>query len=105
MSSRRCRPGSRCRRSRCACTTRKVTYTLTLTSAGLVSRVKSSYAATGVFDKSEYDGKTITYPQGRLPRVGHQGVDQGTGPREGGQQAEQLTVPFTRRPPALLSRH
>ncbi|MFD1545340.1 hypothetical protein [Nonomuraea guangzhouensis] len=38
----------------------KVTYTLTLTSAGLVSRVKSSYAATGVFDKSEFDGKTIT---------------------------------------------
>jgi hypothetical protein len=38
----------------------KVSYTLTLTSAGLVSGVKSSYAATGVFDKSEFDGKTIT---------------------------------------------
>ncbi|MBB5780643.1 hypothetical protein [Nonomuraea jabiensis] len=38
----------------------KVAYTLTLTSAGLVSRVKSSYAATGVFDKSGFDGKTIT---------------------------------------------
>ncbi|MFB4275400.1 hypothetical protein ACBJ59_08865 [Nonomuraea sp. MTCD27] len=38
----------------------KVSYTLTLTSAGLVSSVKSSYAATGVFDKSEFDGRTIT---------------------------------------------
>ncbi|GAA2207622.1 hypothetical protein GCM10009850_030800 [Nonomuraea monospora] len=38
----------------------KVTYTLTLTSAGLVSRVKSSYAATGVFDTNGFDGKTIT---------------------------------------------
>lgn len=38
----------------------KVSYTLTLTSAGLVSRVKSSYAATGVFDMSRYDGKTMT---------------------------------------------
>lgn len=38
----------------------KVSYTLTLTSAGLVSRVKSSYAATGVLDISRYDGKTMT---------------------------------------------
>ncbi|MGW0811502.1 hypothetical protein [Nonomuraea sp. NPDC002799] len=38
----------------------KVTYTLTLTSAGLVNRVKSSYAATGVIDANGYDGKTIT---------------------------------------------
>ncbi|MFI6635239.1 hypothetical protein ACIBI7_40675 [Nonomuraea fuscirosea] len=38
----------------------KVSYTLTLTSAGLVSRVRSSYAATGVFDTSAFDGKTIT---------------------------------------------
>ncbi|GAA2821441.1 hypothetical protein [Nonomuraea rubra] len=38
----------------------KVSYTLTLTSAGLVSRVKSSYAATGVFDRNEFEGKTIT---------------------------------------------
>ncbi len=38
----------------------KVSYTLTLTSAGLVSRVKSSYAATAVFDLSRYDGKTMT---------------------------------------------
>ncbi|WP_344862901.1 hypothetical protein [Planomonospora alba] len=38
----------------------KVSYTLTLTPAGLVSRVKSSYAATGVFDKTEFEGKTIT---------------------------------------------
>ncbi|MFC5818543.1 hypothetical protein [Nonomuraea harbinensis] len=37
----------------------KVTYTLTLTSAGLVSRVKSSYAATGVFDTNQHEGKTI----------------------------------------------
>jgi hypothetical protein len=37
-----------------------VTYTLTLTSAGLVSRVKSSYAATAVFDVSNHDGKTMT---------------------------------------------
>ncbi|MEV4799651.1 hypothetical protein AB0K18_06505 [Nonomuraea sp. NPDC049421] len=38
----------------------KVSYTLTLSSAGLVSRVKSSYAATGVFDTNGFDGKTIT---------------------------------------------
>ncbi|MGV9378761.1 hypothetical protein ACWDRB_23285 [Nonomuraea sp. NPDC003707] len=38
----------------------KVTYTLSLTSAGLVSRVRSSYAATGVIDKSGFDGQTIT---------------------------------------------
>jgi hypothetical protein len=38
----------------------KVSYTLTLTSAGLVSRVKSSYAATGVFDTNQFEGKTIT---------------------------------------------
>jgi hypothetical protein len=37
-----------------------VTYALTLTSAGLVSRVKSSYAATAVFGASDYDAKTIT---------------------------------------------
>ncbi|MFB9208734.1 hypothetical protein ACFFV7_46655 [Nonomuraea spiralis] len=38
----------------------KVSYTLTLTSAGLVSRVKSSYAATGVLDTSALEGRTIT---------------------------------------------
>ncbi|MEV5889079.1 hypothetical protein [Nonomuraea fuscirosea] len=38
----------------------KVSYTLTLTSTGLVSRVRASYAATGVFDTSAFDGKTIT---------------------------------------------
>ncbi|AQZ62137.1 unnamed protein product [[Actinomadura] parvosata subsp. kistnae] len=38
----------------------KVSYTLTLTSAGLVSRVKSSYAATGVLASSELKGKTLT---------------------------------------------
>lgn len=38
----------------------KVSYTLTLTSAGLVNRVKSSYAATGVFDTNSFDGKTLT---------------------------------------------
>ncbi|PZG06400.1 hypothetical protein [Nonomuraea aridisoli] len=37
-----------------------VSYTLTLTSAGLVSRVKSSYAATGVIDANGRDGKVIT---------------------------------------------
>ncbi|MEU6715210.1 hypothetical protein ABZ897_27405 [Nonomuraea sp. NPDC046802] len=38
----------------------KVSYTLTLSSAGLVSRVKSSYAATGVIDSGAFDGKTMT---------------------------------------------
>ncbi|MGI5272396.1 hypothetical protein ACQEUU_24795 [Nonomuraea sp. CA-218870] len=38
----------------------KVSYTLTLNSAGLVSRVTSSYAATGVFDTNQHEGKTIT---------------------------------------------
>ncbi|MEV0591416.1 hypothetical protein [Nonomuraea cavernae] len=38
----------------------KVSYTLTLTSAGLVSKVKSSYAATGILDVNGHDGKTIT---------------------------------------------
>lgn len=38
----------------------KVSYTLTLTSAGLVSRVKSSYAATGVLDSNGFEGKTLT---------------------------------------------
>ncbi|MDA0635595.1 hypothetical protein OUY22_19420 [Nonomuraea sp. MCN248] len=38
----------------------KVSYTLTLNSAGLVSRVTSSYAATGVFDTNLHEGKTIT---------------------------------------------
>ncbi|MEV4397090.1 hypothetical protein [Nonomuraea sp. NPDC049607] len=38
----------------------KVSYTLTLTSAGLVSRVKSSYAATGIFDTNQFEGGTIT---------------------------------------------
>jgi hypothetical protein len=37
-----------------------ITYTLTLTSAGLVSRVKSSYAATGVLDIVDHEGKTMT---------------------------------------------
>ncbi|MFI7454097.1 hypothetical protein ACIBQX_41865 [Nonomuraea sp. NPDC049714] len=37
-----------------------VTYALTLTSAGLVSRVKSSYAATAVFDVGNHEGKTMT---------------------------------------------
>ncbi|WP_146103975.1 hypothetical protein [Nonomuraea solani] len=34
--------------------------TLTFNAAGLVSRVRSSYAATGVLDTNGYDGKTIT---------------------------------------------
>ncbi|MFI9595297.1 hypothetical protein [Nonomuraea sp. NPDC052265] len=38
----------------------KVSYTLTLTSAGLVSRVRSSYAATGIFDTDRFEGGTIT---------------------------------------------
>ncbi|WP_155359969.1 hypothetical protein [Acrocarpospora macrocephala] len=38
----------------------KVSYTLTISSAGLVTRVVSSYPATGVFDTNEMDGKTIT---------------------------------------------
>ncbi|MFC4121037.1 hypothetical protein [Nonomuraea zeae] len=38
----------------------KITYALTLTSAGLVSRVKSSYAAIGVLGKSDLAGKTMT---------------------------------------------
>jgi hypothetical protein len=38
----------------------KISYTLTLTSAGLVSRVKSSYAATGVIDSNHFEGKTLT---------------------------------------------
>lgn len=38
----------------------KVTYTLTVNGAGLVSRVTSSYAATGVFDANGLDGKTFT---------------------------------------------
>ncbi|MGN9786213.1 hypothetical protein ACTMTF_32625 [Nonomuraea sp. ZG12] len=37
-----------------------VSYTLTLTSVGLVSRVKSSYAATAVFDVGNHEGKTMT---------------------------------------------
>ncbi|MFI7420749.1 hypothetical protein [Nonomuraea sp. NPDC049684] len=38
----------------------KVSYTLTLNSAGLVSRVRSSYAATGIFDTNQFEGGTIT---------------------------------------------
>ncbi|MEV0383288.1 hypothetical protein [Nonomuraea sp. NPDC050643] len=38
----------------------KVSYTLTLTPAGLVNRVKSSYAATGVLANRELAGKTVT---------------------------------------------
>ncbi|QYC38205.1 hypothetical protein Nocox_02870 [Nonomuraea coxensis DSM 45129] len=38
----------------------KVSYRLTLSGAGLVTRVTSSYAATGVFDISAFDGKTMT---------------------------------------------
>ncbi|MGA5763264.1 hypothetical protein [Nonomuraea bangladeshensis] len=38
----------------------KVSYRLTLSGAGLVTRVTTSYAATGVFDISAFDGKTIT---------------------------------------------
>ncbi len=38
----------------------KVSYRLTLSGAGLVTKVSSSYAATGVFDTSGFDGKTMT---------------------------------------------
>ncbi|MFG1948537.1 hypothetical protein [Nonomuraea sp. NPDC048826] len=38
----------------------KVSYTLTLNSAGLVNRVRSSYAATGVLATDQHEGKTIT---------------------------------------------
>ncbi|GAB2951607.1 hypothetical protein ACFMQL_40195 [Nonomuraea fastidiosa] len=38
----------------------KVSYTLTLSASGVVSRVKSSYAATGVFGTNAHEGKTIT---------------------------------------------
>ncbi|MFD1936808.1 MULTISPECIES: hypothetical protein [Nonomuraea] len=38
----------------------KVSYTLTLTSAGLVSGVRSSYTATGVVGRGDVEGRTIT---------------------------------------------
>ncbi|MFG1703744.1 hypothetical protein ACFLIM_11160 [Nonomuraea sp. M3C6] len=38
----------------------KVSYTLTVNGAGLVTRVTSSYAATGVFDTDALEGKTFT---------------------------------------------
>lgn len=38
----------------------KVSYTLTVTGAGLVSRVTSSYKATGVLDTDALEGKTFT---------------------------------------------
>jgi hypothetical protein len=38
----------------------KVSYTLTVNGAGLVSRVTSSYAANGVFDTQALTGKTFT---------------------------------------------